>query len=244
MSQAFGKLYTSAADALISAQGVTLNAARLYIWSLRHAKDGDKLPPFEASLLDEWMLSGGMDSLDPATVQVTQFSLMQASEVFKGSKTEAARQAGKLCECGIFERVGAPVRGHAQLYLVNPIRYTSLDAQDQEPKTERYASECVPKTEGYASECVPKETHEAQKGTHSTPNRYTSEGERVHISPQIGTHRAPVTCDVKTYTDIHRSNNTEGNTDAICVCPKCGSVKTEKNSAGLYCIECDAIVRT
>lgn len=157
--------------------------------------------------------------VDVASAFVVQMSLDEASRIMGKRPTEAKRQFDRLIEHGYITRVGAWSKGHAQLYLIVGNAYTS--------------HECVPKqqADGYTShECVPNDA-----------DGYTSEGECVHITGEIGTHREPLNSGDAGYQEeltINNQNDASGRAAASeaprpC-CPQCGDGDVVASESGFF----------
>lgn len=204
----FGVVYESVGDAAISS-GLTMNALRLFVWSTRHFKSGDKLEGIELAALESWIAANAPEA-EPKAVQVVQFSHRQAAEVFNDSRTESGRQIARLVEAGIFEPIGEPSRGHCQLYVVCPKLHTPGRVQNDD-------------TNSHTPGRVQNEA-----------DLHTLEPICAHIEGDLRTHPDSVTCDDVTYPIVSNtypidepsfSAQREAEKPSL-VCPACGSSDT------------------
>lgn len=192
MGTHFGKLFDETADLALLAHGLTANSLRLFIWLMRTVRNGDQLSGRDAQSLASWADERGVYG-DLSEIQVAVFSLKSASTIFNGNKTEASRQVSRLVNCDILSKVGKPARGHAQVYVLNPNKYTHGCVPNDDNSLNGFTSESVPNGVGYTSQS----------------NGYTSVPEMVHITTPIGTHDESVNRDNATPIRTSLDNSIE-----------------------------------
>ena len=156
-SVGYGKFFPDFADYLIGlcrSKALEGNTLYLALWILPRMRDGNHLKEREADILKQW-LESEEKGIKAGSVQCVQFSYVEAArEVFNSNKTEAQRQTYKLLELRFLERVGDYGKGHAQLYIVFPDKYTSDEG------------ECVPNDNEKVHTDSGIGTHFGEIGTH------------------------------------------------------------------------------